>query len=219
MNTIVNLIPTVLRELEKEGYETLLQDFIKLVAKKKFPLRNIALRLWADVQWCGLSDTRLMRYSTETIQFFWLGKELFGGKFIRFMSGLKNETDILVGQKVLDPQQSKINFACPSENILCGINPMGEGFPDVLKPGILNSVIEMKRAQDDNVTSYILMFDSRKVKRGGDVNLLGYEDRPLQERRQVKVNALQTLESAIDISKSMQEKTNEVGETFPEDRN
>ena len=33
----------------------------------------------------------------STLQFFWLGRKLFGGRFIRFMSGPKNESDILTG--------------------------------------------------------------------------------------------------------------------------
>ena len=38
-----------------------------------------------------------MRYSPSTLQFFGLGRKLFGGRFIRFMSGPKNESDILTG--------------------------------------------------------------------------------------------------------------------------
>ena len=42
-----------------------------------------------------------MRYSDATMKFFWLGKKLFGSQFIRFMSGPKNETDVLVGKRNL----------------------------------------------------------------------------------------------------------------------
>ena len=38
-----------------------------------------------------------MRNSPSTLQFFWLGRKLFGGRFFRFMSGPKNESDILTG--------------------------------------------------------------------------------------------------------------------------
>jgi hypothetical protein len=38
-----------------------------------------------------------MRYSPSTLKFFWLKRKLFGGRFIRFMSGPKNESDILTG--------------------------------------------------------------------------------------------------------------------------
>jgi hypothetical protein len=202
---IMKSLPLVIKELGNEGYSSLLQKFCKLVAEKKFPLQNISLRLWADVvEWYGLDDTRNMRYSPETLQFFWLGRKLFGGKFVRFMSGLKNENDFLLGHTVLDPQNSKMNFACPSENVLREINPMGQQFPDVLKPGILKSVIELKKEYDDGNTSYILMFDGKKVKRGGDVNLLGYEDKPLQERIKDNDNALKTIEVAINEAKRNQ---------------
>jgi hypothetical protein len=43
-----------------------------------------------------------MRYSPSTLQFVWLGRKLFGGRFIRFMSGPKNESDILTGSSTLN---------------------------------------------------------------------------------------------------------------------
>jgi hypothetical protein len=46
------------------------------------------------VQWFDKDESRQMRYSPSTLQFFWLGRKLFGGRFIRFMSGPKNESDI-----------------------------------------------------------------------------------------------------------------------------
>ena len=42
------------------------------------------------------------------------------------MSGMKNETQQLTGSYVHDPQLSKINFACPSENILANFNPFDD---------------------------------------------------------------------------------------------
>ena len=35
---------------------------------------------------------------------------------MRFMTGMKNESAMLTGSDILDPRESKINFACPSEN-------------------------------------------------------------------------------------------------------
>ena len=46
-----------------------------------------------------------MRYSPKTLQFFWVGKKLWW-QVIRFMSGMKNETQQLT---VYDPQISKLN--------------------------------------------------------------------------------------------------------------
>jgi hypothetical protein len=64
-----------------------------------------------------------MRYSPETMQFFWVGRRLFGGRFVRFMSGMKNETQQLQGLNQFDPQDSKINFACPHERLLDSYDP------------------------------------------------------------------------------------------------
>ena len=49
------------------------------------------------VEWFDKDESRQMRYSPSTLQFFWLVRKLFGGCFIRFMSGPKNESDILTG--------------------------------------------------------------------------------------------------------------------------
>ena len=34
------------------------------------------------------------------MKFFWLGKRLFGGRFLRFMGGPKNETSLLLGNTI-----------------------------------------------------------------------------------------------------------------------
>jgi hypothetical protein len=61
-------------------------------------LNNIAFELFLDiVEWFDKDESRQMRYSPSTLQFFWLGRKLFGGRFIRFMSGPKHESDILTG--------------------------------------------------------------------------------------------------------------------------
>ena len=46
------------------------------------------------------------------MQFFGgVGLKLFGGRFVRFMTGMKNESAMLTGSDILDPRESKINFA------------------------------------------------------------------------------------------------------------
>lgn len=116
-----------------------------------------------------------MRYSPDTLQFFWVGKKLFGGRFIRFMSGLKNETQQLTGSSNLDPQLSKINFACPSEHVLADVNQFGDKLPLTFSTGFLEPLIKFKAETDDRHKSYVIMFDGKKVKRGGDVDLLGFD--------------------------------------------
>ena len=80
------------------GKKDKLLKFFKLVQDGKFPLNNIAFELFLDiVEWFDKGESRQMRYSPSTIQFLWLGRKLFGGRFIRFMSGPKHESDILTG--------------------------------------------------------------------------------------------------------------------------
>ena len=43
----------------------------------------------------GTADTRCMRYSEDTIQFFGVGLKLFGVRFVRFMTGMKNFRPVL----------------------------------------------------------------------------------------------------------------------------
>ena len=97
------------------------------------------------VEWFDKDESHQMRYSLSTLQFLWLGRKLFGGRFIRFMSGPKNESDILTGSSTsLSPLNSRVNFACPNENILRGINTLGSGFPSRFSPGLIDSMIELK---------------------------------------------------------------------------
>jgi hypothetical protein len=91
----IQILPSVLRNLAESNQDNTLRNFIKLVHEKKFPQENIAFTLWCDlVKWYGLKDTRGMQDSTDTLNFFGVGWKLFGGRFVRFMSGLKNETSI-----------------------------------------------------------------------------------------------------------------------------
>ena len=103
-----------------------------------------------------------MRYSQTALKFFWLGKKLFGGRFVRFMSGLKNETDLLKGNTSLNPKDSRINFACPSEYVLTNINPLGNDFQEIKSSGIIDGMIQLK-AENSKENSYVLMFDGKNT--------------------------------------------------------
>jgi hypothetical protein len=100
------------------------------------------------------------------------------------MSGLRNETDIFTGCSSLSPQNSKNNFACPREDILRNINPLGENFPSVFEAGLIEAMIDSKSQRDTDETSYVLMFDGKRVRRGGDVDLLGFENGPTLSERE-----------------------------------
>ena len=217
---VQNLLPRVLQELGRVGKSDTFVKFLELVNERKFPLNNIAFSLFCDVvSWYSLSDTRSMRYSEDTIQFFWVGLKLFGGRFVRFMTGMKNESAMLTGRDSLDPKESKINFACPSETILREVNPFGETLPAKYKPGFLDEVMELKSVKDDGLNSYVIMFDGKKVKRGGDVDLLGFEDSDsmtLQERKAEKDLSLKTLNEAVCIIETAQKETNLIQNTSTE---
>ena len=143
-----------------------------------------------------------MRYSPETLQFFWDGKTMFGGRFIRFMSGMKTETQQLTGNTVYDPQLSKINFACPSENVLANLNPFDDKLPLTFPPGFYEPMIKYKAENDGNKKSYVILFDGKKVERRGDVDLLGFEgDKTLKDRIDEKENKEKILRKISSLSK------------------
>ncbi|XP_045178040.2 uncharacterized protein LOC123538138 [Mercenaria mercenaria] len=212
---IMTLLPGVIKEFEINGKLNVLEQFFRLVKEKKFPMRNIAFLLWCDVvRWFENSDTRQMRYSPECLQFFWVGKKLFGGRFVRFMSGMKSETQLLKGSHMFDPQNASVNFACPSESILSSVNPLGDELPTFYKPGLMEPMIKFKAQKDDKNNSYVLMLDGKKIKRGTDVDLLGFEtDKTLKEREDERDRQLKVLDKSIIAITSAQEKTNEIQET------
>ena len=73
------------------GKKNKLLKFFKLVQDGKFTLNNIAFELFLDiVEWFDKDESPQMRYSPST-------RKLFSGRFIRFMSGPKHESDILTG--------------------------------------------------------------------------------------------------------------------------
>ena len=77
------------------------------------------------------------------------------------MTGMKNESAMLTGSDILDPRESKINFACASENVLHENNPFGKALPAQYKPGFLE-VMQLKATKDDKRSSYVLVFDGEK---------------------------------------------------------
>ena len=63
----------MLEELERVGKCGAFVKVMELVNERKFPLNNIAFSLFCDiVSWYSLTDTRCMRYSEDTVQFFGL---------------------------------------------------------------------------------------------------------------------------------------------------
>ena len=94
INNIFEKIPAVFMYLKSAGQDrTFLQYmYVTLLAAHRLRLNNIAFLLFLDVvRWFSNSITHSMRYR-ETVKQFWnIGRTLFKGTFIRFMSGLKNQ--------------------------------------------------------------------------------------------------------------------------------
>jgi hypothetical protein len=66
-----------------------------------------------------------MRYGHETVKLWQIGYRLFHGKFLRFMSGIRNFGQVWDGTSergFFDPLKSKVNCAVPngftSENLI-----------------------------------------------------------------------------------------------------
>lgn len=115
LDEMIRLLPIVLEKMSSEGLDgNVFVDFFRQINSGTYPLRNIAFLLWTEVvSWYNQDTSSTMRYSDETKKFWKLGYQLFGGKFIRFMSGFKNESQIVFGEAIkgkCEPDKSDINF-------------------------------------------------------------------------------------------------------------
>ncbi|WAR26930.1 hypothetical protein MAR_012634, partial [Mya arenaria] len=124
---MIKMVPSVLEKLSKYGNDKTLLDFFSLVANDKFPLENIAFTLWMEVvKWYSCTNTSMMRYSNITKKFWKLGYRTFGGQFVRFMSGYKNNDCLVIGDAnkgVYSPNESTINFAVPDMRVIRHFSP------------------------------------------------------------------------------------------------
>lgn len=85
---LIMLLPNVIRELKSIGKLDIFVKFMKLVNEKRFSFKNIAFLLWCDIiNWFDNTDTRQMRYSPECLQFFWVGRKLFGAVLLGSCQG------------------------------------------------------------------------------------------------------------------------------------
>ena len=136
--------------------------------------------------------------------------KLFKGKFLRFMSGLKN-----AGQEDKEsrysgnysPMESQVNFAVPKRTVLDKIpSPV-----QTSSPGILTEMISKISTSDPGqIDTFKICVDGKKLNAGvrgqtlGDVNLWGFEDSPnLQDRtlrleRELKV--VESLKEELELA-------------------
>ena len=127
LEQMLELTPVVLQKLLEENMGDVILSFYQQVESGAFPLNNLAFLLWTDVvKWFDCSNTSSMRYSEDSKKFWKLGWHLFGGRFVNFMSGFKNESQVVLGDTskgLYSPQSSDINFAGPSFSVLREFNP------------------------------------------------------------------------------------------------
>ena len=100
LDEMIQLVPTVISILEQPGIENVILKFLKSASDNKFPLDNVAFLLWVElVRFYNLDNTCKMRYSESTKKLWKLGwmLTLFGSKFIRFMVGCKNTSQVAFG--------------------------------------------------------------------------------------------------------------------------
>ena len=93
------LLTDAIKVLKEHNVYNEVVTFLKLVSQKDFPLDNVAFQLFLDVvKWFDTEDVRSIRHNDTSMTFFWLGKRLFGGRFLRFMGWPKKNT---LGQVLL----------------------------------------------------------------------------------------------------------------------
>ena len=127
-----------------------------------------------------------MRFQySETLQFWKIGQRLFHSRFLRFMSGPKNQGQVCSGftnRGEYEPEHSTINFAVPSLKVL---NKSDTDSPHLL-PGIITDLINVIAKLDKNNT-YKIAVDGKKICKGrgtimGDVDLFENETPKLSDR-------------------------------------
>ena len=111
-----------MENLKAAGKYEAFKKFMTLVANAIFPLGKIAFLLFLDiVTWFSESNSSKMKYLyPETVQFQRIGQKLFHGRFLRFISGPKNQGQIVQGSPyrgVCDTKESCINFAVPNASV------------------------------------------------------------------------------------------------------
>ena len=193
---LTDLIPDVLAALRASNIDcSFLKDFFEEVRDGIFPLDNISFLLWIEVvKWYKQETTSTMRYTEATKKFWKLGWRHFGGKFVRYMTGFKNTSQLNSGHAqrgLLKPKESDINYAVPSLDILRHFSPYGTNGSERQPGTFIDAIKGVSNALHG--TSACISFDGKKLKQGltptsGDVDLLGYEIGPTLHERQSELS-------------------------------
>ena len=153
-----------------------------LIENGSFSPNNIVFKLLQDsLRWHACSNVSAMRYSDEVKQFFWTGKRLLGGQFLRFMRGYGHQGLVVQGtvpRGVYSPLDTDVNLPVPSDSSLREYRPEGIELSCTLAPGIIQENIQLY-AEAAKTTSFVIMFDGKKiVPNSADIFLLGEEVEP-----------------------------------------
>ena len=140
--TLIDCIPSVIDEMRKIGLLEHWISFNQMLARREFPLNNIAFLLFMDVcKFLSNENSSAMRYSDKVKQFWKIGHKLFHGKWLRVMGGPKHRSQVVVGNTEkgnFKPAESEINFAVPRRAVVSSeLSPLS---PENVKPGILHTL-------------------------------------------------------------------------------
>ena len=82
---------------------------------------------------------------------------------------------------------------------MANLNPMGSDFPEIERAVLINGMIQLK-AENYCENSIVLMFDGKKIRRGTDFDLLGFEDwQTLESRKKEHDHACHLISEAIMV--------------------
>ena len=116
------LLPMAIQYLSEHNQLQVWVHLFKCLANRTLPLHNISYRLFLDVVTWFSSENACTKRNSDIVKRFWrTGSEIFKGKFLRFISGMKNKGQSLAHESLpgcSEPSQSSINFIVPSRNIL-----------------------------------------------------------------------------------------------------
>lgn len=173
-----------------------LEDFsnlVQLLMSKDISFNNIAWRLVLELgRWNKTKKSEVtVSYSDETMKFWKVGNALFHGKFLRFMSG--------------DKDNGEGNFAVPSVEIIRDFSA-GWQLPKEIPPGIIKSAITILPKEKE----YVLSVDGKKVAGGlkedwGDQDLFGHEEdgETLSDRKEWYRQHREEINRALDMTMSI----------------
>ena len=119
---LYTLVDMASEKLKANGHGDFIEHFARTIVEDKLPTDNIALILLHDtVKLMNCRTMSEMRYNNTAKQFWWSGKKLLRGKFVRFMRGFKCLGCIVdhhCSRGHIDPSIANINFAVPDDKVL-----------------------------------------------------------------------------------------------------